>query len=106
MARSECPDPNKEGCPWQFREGGCFADTDHIIPRFVGRQQPTRAMRRLARLFIVLPENKQQLCRYEHDQKCHEEMVAPPELPPADEMRRAIVAHALGQSTIDAVAQA
>lgn len=98
MALTECPDPNKEGCPWQYRSDGCFADTDHIIPRFVGRQQETRAMRRLARRFLVLPDNKQQLCRYEHDQKCYEELIAPPELPTADEMRRALGSHAIQQN--------
>ena len=84
--RSECPEPNKEGCPWQNR-GGCFADSDHITPRVVAKQQKDARMRKLARRFIGLPENRQQLCRYLHDQKTVYEQNDPPPLPSEEEMR-------------------
>ena len=84
--RSKCPEPNKEGCPWQNR-GGCFADSDHITPRAVAKQQKDARMRKLARRFIGLPENKQQLCRYLHDQKTLYEQDNPPSLPSEEEMR-------------------
>lgn len=64
----ECPYVN-EGCRWYGREprikgadNGCFSDTDHIVPRRL-------ATTALSKLFIESPENKQQLCRAEHDEK-------------------------------------
>ena len=64
----ECPNAHK-GCPWFDRPpsvpgatNGCFSDTDHIVPRRL-------ATTALTRLFINSPENKQQLCREEHEAK-------------------------------------
>lgn len=56
----ECPNPRAE-CPYAAREG-CFSDTDHIVPQRLGKTT-------LAAVYIDLPANKQQLCRWEHDQK-------------------------------------
>ena len=59
--RTECPEPNKEGCPYA---PSCYADTDHIVPQRLATDA-------LSSFYIKqLPENKQQLCRYEHDLKC------------------------------------
>ena len=56
----ECPTPRAE-CPYAAREG-CFSDTDHIVPRRL-------ATTALTATYIDLPANKQQLCRWDHDQK-------------------------------------
>ena len=56
----ECPNPRAE-CPYAAREG-CFSDTDHIVPRRLAETT-------LAAVYIDLPANKQQLCRWDHDQK-------------------------------------
>lgn len=85
-----CPEPNKEGCPWVDRPGGCFADTDHIVPRFLARRVGDGVGKMIARKYVDLPENKQQLCRYEHDQKSAEELETPPELPELEVMKAAI----------------
>lgn len=72
MAIESCPTP-REDCPWFTRptpshlkktqEHGCRSDLDHIVPRRLG----TTA---LAGIYIEKhPENKQQLCRWEHDKK-------------------------------------
>lgn len=63
MSRGPCPNPNQEGCPWQERPGGCFSDTDHIVP------QRYRSLGLLVKKYIQTPDNQQQICRYEHDQK-------------------------------------
>lgn len=64
MARGECPTPRPE-CPYVNREGGCFSDLDHIVPQRLGRTA-------LAAIYINLPSNKQQLCRWLHEQKTAE----------------------------------
>lgn len=56
----ECPNPRPE-CPYAAR-GGCFSDTDHIVPKRLAETT-------LAAVFIELPSNKQQLCRWDHEQK-------------------------------------
>ena len=68
MTAEVCP-ITREDCPYYNRpprlrdaENGCFADTDHIVPRRL-------ATTTLASLFIESPENKQQLCRSDHDEK-------------------------------------
>ncbi len=82
----ECPNPRAE-CPYAAREG-CFSDTDHIVPQRLG----TNA---LAATYIGLPVNKQQLCRWEHDQKTRN---GDEPLPEREEMIEAIeTAVALGQ---------
>lgn len=71
MVAEICPVSN-ETCPWFNRpprvkgaENGCFADTDHIVPQRL-------ATTALASLYIHSPENKQQICRSEHDEKTAE----------------------------------
>ena len=81
-----CPNP-REDCPYYGRrapaslEGeqthGCRADTDHILPRFVGKQ----AVSKLVKNFIRSKANQQQICRWEHDKKSLEDLKNPPEIP-------------------------
>ena len=75
----ECPLYTKKA-PTPLRdkqEHGCFSDTDHIIPRFIGRQ----ATSALVKNYVRSKANQQQLCRWEHDKKTVEEWQNPPELP-------------------------
>lgn len=84
--RGECPDP----VPWcKYAErGGCFSDTDHIVPRRLGTSA-------LAATFIELQSNKQQLCRREHEEKTAQ---GDEPLPEREVMKQAIVrAHAMGE---------
>lgn len=63
--KSRCPEPNKPGCP--YMERGCYADTDHIVPQRIARSKSASA---ITRIYILdHPENRQQLCRWEHDEK-------------------------------------
>lgn len=72
MSYGECPFAN-ESCkyferspvPGGNKENGCFSDLDHKVPKRL-------ATTALARAFIYSPENLQQLCRSEHDEKCKE----------------------------------
>lgn len=70
-----CPNPSR-ACPYygarprgplrREQSHGCFSDTDHKIPqRLVKRVAETA----LAREIINDPDNLQQLCRWEHDEK-------------------------------------
>ena len=67
MALGECPNPNPDckyfSAPPRFPDvdHGCFSDTDHIYGRAKG-------LGRIARRFCMLPENKRQICRNEHDE--------------------------------------
>lgn len=71
MTIRPCPKPSPD-CPYFDRkapsplrgkqEHGCFEDKDHIVPQRLG----TTA---LAKAYIDLPENKQQMCRWEHEKK-------------------------------------
>jgi len=68
MTIGECPTPN-QACPYYLRpprtpsaEHGCFSDTDHIVPQRLANTV-------LEKLFIYSPENKQQICRSEHEDK-------------------------------------
>lgn len=61
--KTPCPQAGAEGCPWAERPGGCFADTDHIVA------QKFRYMGLLVSKYIDTPDNKEQLCRWEHDNK-------------------------------------
>lgn len=84
MAYGPCPSP-RELCPYferpapeplaEQQEHGCFSDVDHIVPRRLGQTA-------LGKTFIQLPDNKQQICRYQHEQKPLE----PDELPPREYM--------------------
>ena len=65
---------------------GCYADTDHIIPRFMGKSASS-----LVKAYIHSPTNKQQLCRNEHNEKSREDLVNLPELPSRDFMVAAIM---------------
>lgn len=70
--KTECPNAGMEGCPYK----PCFADTDHVIPRFMGK-----GATKLVQNYIRSKANQQQLCRFEHDKKTREEWENPPELP-------------------------
>lgn len=84
--RGECPSPQAE-CKWAER-GGCFSDTDHIVPRRL-------ATTALAATYIELQANKQQLCRREHEEKT---AAGDEPLPDVETMRQAIVrAQAMGE---------
>ena len=86
-----CPSPNPD-CPFYGKkppgslqgtqEYGCFADTDHVIPRFMGR----KATSALVKNYIRSAANQEQRCRWEHDQKTLEEWYNPPEIPPEQVM--------------------
>lgn len=72
----ECPNFNRP-TPKPLRdiqEHGCYADTDHIIPRFLGKLAGTSS---LLKNYIRSPANKQQLCRWEHDSKTAREIASP-----------------------------
>lgn len=84
--KGECPNPDPT-CKWAER-GGCFSDTDHIVPRRL-------ATTALSAAYIDLQENKQQLCRREHEDKT---AAGDEPLPDTETMRQAIVkAQALGE---------
>lgn len=59
MARTPCPNANPE-CKYA---PGCFADQHHVYGR--GRGQ---GLGKIAAAFCELPENKEQICRAEHDE--------------------------------------
>lgn len=90
-----CPNPNPD-CPFYGKrppkrlEGeqshGCYADTDHVIPRFVGRQ----ATSKLVKNYVRSKANQQQLCRWEHEEKTRADEINPPEIPPERVMIDAI----------------
>lgn len=92
-----CSNANME-CPYFARNTpkrledeqthGCFASTDHVIPRYLGRQAGASA---LLKNYIRSDANKQQLCRYEHDQKSLEDLQNPPEIPDERFMIDAII---------------
>jgi hypothetical protein len=78
--RGECPIP-REDCPL-LDDGGCFSDSHHIyFPKNHYRDT-------LESEFRELPENKQQLCRFEHDE-IHAE-VEQADKPEREFMREAI----------------
>lgn len=63
---SDCPNPQPD-CKYA---PNCFADTDHIVPRYLANQAGATAM---LGIYINHPVNKQQMCRREHDEKTHTE---------------------------------
>lgn len=81
MARGECPTPRPE-CPYAERRGGCFSDEHHLyFPAsdycdIMGSE------------FRELPENKEQICRWDHDERHATEL--PPERPPRAQMLGAL----------------
>lgn len=85
MSRKPCPNPNREGCPYAERPIGCHSDKDHVVP------QRYRSLGWLVGKYIYTPENIEQRCRWEHEQKTAEE--SPDLIPDAtymvDAVRRA-----------------
>lgn len=69
--RGECPTPRPE-CPYHNRPGGCFSDTHHLYYPGVDYSGI------IDEEFRELPENKEQICRWEHDIK---QVETPPEKP-------------------------
>lgn len=59
MARGMCSPEQVERCPLPSH----YSDRDHIVP------QRYKRFSWLLRHYIVTPENKQQVCRWEHIQK-------------------------------------
>jgi len=86
MSREACPNPNRAGCPWKERKGGCFADNHHLFWPASDYKTP------LEKRFRWLPENQEQTCRMEHDEAHHE---LPPEKPSIEQMRQAIARSAI-----------
>lgn len=96
--RGECENPNKEGCPIAELKGGCFSDTDHIY------WPASDYTSTLERTFRELPENKQQLCRWEHVERHATE--EPPIKPSQEVMNHAVEqAHAIGEIVLSATKQ-
>lgn len=89
MSRQPCPNAH-EGCPLYDTKTGCFSDIDHIVPKRLG----TTA---LARFYILNhPENRQRLCRAEHDEKTR----AGDEPLPSDDYMREAIAQAVGEGIL------
>lgn len=75
MSRRECPLTN-EACKYYemppppelaaTQEHGCFSDVDHKVSRRLAYDS-------LSRYFINRPENKEQICREQHDFKNYTE---------------------------------
>lgn len=81
--RGECPNPQPD-C--RYAElGGCFSDTHHLFYPRRDYRRPTE------RDFRELPENKEQLCRAEHDERHATEL--PPTKPSSAEMLGAIATY-------------
>jgi len=76
----ECPlyDKSTPKALRGIQNHGCYSDTDHIIPRFMGRVAGATT---LLKNFIRSKANQQQLCRWEHDEKTIDEWDNPPEIP-------------------------
>lgn len=90
MAREKCPEPNKPGCPYARR---CYSDQHHLF------WPANRYKTGLEKRFRQLPENKEQTCRWEHDEAHFE---APPIKPSIQEMRDAIAGIAIEEWGDDA----
>jgi hypothetical protein len=75
--RGECPSP-QDDCPYADREGGCYSDIDHEYYPAIDYSDI------MGSEFRELPENKQQICRWEHEQKHAHEL--PPTKPPREYM--------------------
>lgn len=65
IASEECKYFNREPIPGANKENGCYSDKDHKVPQRL-------ATTALSRAYIYSPDNLQQLCRQEHDEKCLE----------------------------------
>ncbi len=84
MVRGECPRENVD-CPLYFE--GCFTDLHHLY--FPRRDYKTNVEKQ----FRNLPENKEQLCRAEHNERHATE--PPPLKPSRDEMLGAIAIYSV-----------
>lgn len=81
MARGDCPNPNPD-CPYFERPGGCFSDQDHLY-------FPKSDYCGIVELeFRELPENKEQICRWEHEERNTPDKI--PDKPPVDFMIGAV----------------
>lgn len=80
--RGECPNPRPD-CPYAELKGGCFSDEHHLFfPRVDYRGI-------IASEFRNLPENKEDICRWDHDE-IHA-TTEPPERPSREYMLGALV---------------
>ena len=91
MAIEQCPLANgdcryyDQPTPKALRgtqEHGCRSDSDHIIPRAMGKGATKLVQNYIQRS----PDNRQQLCREEHEQKTRDDQINPPTLPDAQFM--------------------
>lgn len=87
-AGPECPYFNRatQGALHDTQEHGCYTDTDHTLPKFMGK-----CASKLVQNYIRSRANKHQLCRNEHDKKTLEEFRCPPEIPDERFMIDAII---------------
>ena len=69
MSRKPCPRMDKAGCPVAERSIGCYSDRDHIVP------QRYKTLGWLVSKYIYTPENIEQKCRWEHEQKTTTESI-------------------------------
>lgn len=77
MSVERCPNPDPR-CPWFRRptpkslrdsqEHGCFSDLDHKVPQRLAREVGATALEKA--YILNSKDNRQQLCRWEHDEKC------------------------------------
>ena len=81
VLRGEC-DENYHNCPYQERPDGCYSDTHHLYGRAKNH------IGKIARKFAELPDNKGQMCRFDHEQLHHVQGVLP--LPDIEVMKEAI----------------
>ena len=88
--KGECPNPRPD-CKYA-ELGGCFSDTHHLFYPRRDYRRPTE------RDFRELPENKEQLCRAEHDERHATEL--PPEKPSRVEMLGAIATYSASQRRV------
>lgn len=89
FASEACPHYS-EATPYQLagvQEHGCYANTDHVIPRAMGRRATASA---LLRNYINTPANQVQKCLWEHEAKTNEDNLHPPQIPSEQFMINAI----------------
>jgi hypothetical protein len=90
--REECPTPS-DACPYADRPGGCFSDVDHAYYPAIDYSGI------MGTEFRELPENKEQRCRWEHEQRHFDEL--PPDKPTREHMLgRIATAYYAGEITL------
>lgn len=77
MSRLRCPESNEQ-CKYYASEGGCYQNEHHL---YWPRRDYTSSVERA---FRQLPENKELICRAEHDELHATE--SPPPMPSRNEM--------------------